>query len=456
MSEEKVASVGDPGEKLDKILSGLDSVHKRLDTKDDDDRRRDDILTDMAKRMDSLDSMRDDAKRKDQDPAHEHEQAAKLEKLAEEEREEAKGDKKRRSDRRRGGDDDDKRDDDDDDKHRDDDDDDKRDDYQVVKGHSAPKPPRRRSDRRRDDRRRDDDDGDRRDARSDRHRDDRRRDDRHRDDDDDDDHRDDDGYDDRRDSRSDRRRDDRHRDDVMVRDRRHDRRRDDDDDDDRHDARSDRRRDDRRHRDDENGHGGGTDDAPPGEAAEHTSLEPPGKAEPPHSSNDSRRDARADSASPREIQKLKAHVDAISRKISARDYEDQKPFAAIQARADEVYTAYGEQAPPPLLGEATIKYRSRLLRPLQKHSEAWKDEDLTALEPTKRAYDNAENAIYADALAHARNPTDLGPGQLREVIRVDRATGRRMTEWVGDPISWMQAFMTPGRAATRLNNPNQR
>jgi hypothetical protein len=153
------------GEHLDKLLKGIDGLHKRMDAyeaelkrsrrgDDDDDRKRDDRR----------------ARRDEEDKEEEKSQAKRLEELAEEERKEGEGDKKdarrrsdddddrkarddrrARDDRKARGDEEDKEEDDDDRKARGDDDDDDR-----KRGDD--------DDRKRDDRR----------ARDDRHRDDAR------------------------------------------------------------------------------------------------------------------------------------------------------------------------------------------------------------------------------------------------------------------------------------------
>ena len=56
--------------------------------------------------------------------------------------------------------------------------------------------------------------------------------------------------------------------------------------------------------------------------------------------------------------------------------DTQDAFALVQSRADKVYMANGQQADKPLYGETLSAYRRRLLKPLQKYSDTFKNSDL--------------------------------------------------------------------------------
>ena len=144
-----------------------------------------------------------------------------------------------------------------------------------------------------------------------------------------------------------------------------------------------------------------------------------------------------------EIRRLSESVARMPKSMSDADYAS---MADHQARADSVYGAFGERAPAPLQGEALGSYRVRLAKGVQKHSSAWKDVSLRDLPGT--ALDIAEAQIYADAQSAAKNPTDVPMGQLREIRRRD-AADRVITEFVGEPNSWMGAFRTPARAISK-------
>lgn len=125
---------------------------------------------------------------------------------------------------------------------------------------------------------------------------------------------------------------------------------------------------------------------------------------------------------------------------------DRASLADAQARADAVYNAFGNRAPPPLQGELPIDYRLRLVKTVQKYSQPWAEIDLRGLPAPALAV--AETAIYADAQTAARSPADLAEGQLREIITTDEA-GRRITSFVGDPAAWMGQFRTRPRALVK-------
>lgn len=144
-----------------------------------------------------------------------------------------------------------------------------------------------------------------------------------------------------------------------------------------------------------------------------------------------------------EIRRLSESVARMPKSMSDADYA---AMADCQARADSVYGAFGERAPAPLQGEGLGAYRVRLAKGIQKHSNAWKTVSLRDL--PGNALDIAEAQIYADAQAAAKNPTDVPFGHLREIRRRD-AADRVITEFVGEPNSWMGAFRTPARAISK-------
>jgi 8-oxo-dGTP pyrophosphatase MutT (NUDIX family) len=279
-------------------------------------------------------------------------------------------------------------------------------------------------DRRHDARRRKDDDDDRRGD------DDRRRSDARRRKDDGDLHiehemddsrrKDEDEEDDRRsDRRSDRRRSDARRKDEEEEyddSRRRDSRRRGDDDDDRRRGDDDRRR--------------GDDDRRRYDTRRRDSRR--------HDSDD----ARAD-----DVRVSRSQWDGLMSEMEALKSRLPKPltdadFHALheaQARADAVYGAFGTniRAPRPLDGETLPGYRRRLAAGLQKHSDRWKEIDLYAINDA--ALVNVENDVYNDAMVVARNPGDLGEGELRPRKRV-LESGHTSIEFYGRPSAWLNEF----------------
>jgi hypothetical protein len=146
----------------------------------------------------------------------------------------------------------------------------------------------------------------------------------------------------------------------------------------------------------------------------------------------------------------KAVDDALKLKGPKADSEETRAAKAdAQARADAAYQAFGTRAPAPLVGETLRDYRLRLLRDHQAHSARWKGVDLRAL-LDDAALKNVEGDIYADAIVASRSPTDLSPGQLREVVKTDPVTGQRTIEFVG-PQTIFASLSAPVRAVTRFN-----
>jgi hypothetical protein len=144
-----------------------------------------------------------------------------------------------------------------------------------------------------------------------------------------------------------------------------------------------------------------------------------------------------------EIRRLSALIGQMPKSMSDADYA---AMADYQARADSVYSAFGERAPAPLQGEAAPAYRIRLAKGMQSHSEAWKSVPLRDL--PENALDIAEAAIYADATAAARSPVGVSAGSLRAIKKRD-AADRVITEFVGEPSAWMGEFRTAPRAIAK-------
>jgi len=157
--------------------------------------------------------------------------------------------------------------------------------------------------------------------------------------------------------------------------------------------------------------------------------------------------ARADSETAKRIAALEARLPA---QLSD---EDLSKFADAQARADSVMSAFGKQAPRPLQGETLLAYRRRLANGLKDNSAAWKGVNLSAI-ADDAAFSNIETAIYADSIAAAYNPVDLGGDSLREIRKVDPRTNRATTEFVGQPNAWMSAFSPVRRRVTLFNKDN--
>jgi hypothetical protein len=136
-------------------------------------------------------------------------------------------------------------------------------------------------------------------------------------------------------------------------------------------------------------------------------------------------------------------------------FSDQKLRAELgnaRHRADALYSAFSQSAPLPMQGEDPLAYRNRLIRPLQQHSKQFAAVDLDSL--SGAMFDGVENSIFNDAKMVADHPEMLcGPNELRAVTHVD-GTGRHITQYYGDPRSWMDDFASP--VVKRLTKINTR
>lgn len=136
--------------------------------------------------------------------------------------------------------------------------------------------------------------------------------------------------------------------------------------------------------------------------------------------------------------------------------EDKAKLLHAQARFDSAFTAHGSQARAPLLGETLHQYRLENLRALQKHSPDYKDKPLEIIAVNDSLLEMAEAKIIADAIAAARNPTDIPTGTL--VMRSRQDGGHTYNEFYGESAAWMRPIAGPvglkGKATTGWVNPN--
>lgn len=158
-------------------------------------------------------------------------------------------------------------------------------------------------------------------------------------------------------------------------------------------------------------------------------------------------DARAD-----ELEVLRQRLARLESRDSLSE-DDEAAYSDAQARADEVYSAFGKRAPKAQLGESLAGYRKRLITGLKQHSPEWKDVKLSDVPSTM--IDMAERRVYADALVAAQNPTDLGEGEMRQVVKVDPMTGMRRIMFYGKE-SFIKDFSRPGRRVAAFNVRNNR
>lgn len=166
--------------------------------------------------------------------------------------------------------------------------------------------------------------------------------------------------------------------------------------------------------------------------------------------------SKADAEEKEREEKAKADAEETRKKIADLEARlpkqltdsDYSAMADAQARADTVYSAFGDSAPRPLNGEDVLAYRKRLAVKIRDHSAQWKGVDLNVL--PENVFAIAEDKIYADAMDSAIHPVDVPAGGLREIVKHDPA-GRKMSEFVGHPGAWMNDFKTPRLRQVRIN-----
>jgi hypothetical protein len=129
--------------------------------------------------------------------------------------------------------------------------------------------------------------------------------------------------------------------------------------------------------------------------------------------------------------------------------DTQDAFALVQSRADKVYSANGQQADKPLYGETLSAYRRRLLKPLQKYSDTFRNSDLRVVAVDPAAFNAVEDSIYKSAADAAKDPRTVPLGFLRE--HVEQRGGHTYTTFTGRPISWMNQFAPTGKRIKRVN-----
>lgn len=171
---------------------------------------------------------------------------------------------------------------------------------------------------------------------------------------------------------------------------------------------------------------------------------------------------RKDAEEEEEEEKEHRSDSAISRRIARVERmlpkqlsdDDRAAFSDAQARADEIYHAFGSQAPAPMQGETLIAYRQRIANKLKEHSPAWKKTNLNIIAADNEAFSTVESAIYADAMTVASSPATAEPGTLRMITNI--SGGHEIHTFVGEPSAWMDPMAGPVRMhVTSINTPNR-
>ena len=150
----------------------------------------------------------------------------------------------------------------------------------------------------------------------------------------------------------------------------------------------------------------------------------------------------------RRLDALTRQSAALFRRLSRQPtVEERNQIAAARSRADSLYARLGRATPDILPGELPSAYRKRLAAGLQDCSPQLRRANLDGVPDA--ALGAIEDRIYQDALEASRQPAANPTGALRPHTYQD-TTGHMVTEYFGDPMAWMGAFMAQG-ATVRLN-----
>ena len=146
----------------------------------------------------------------------------------------------------------------------------------------------------------------------------------------------------------------------------------------------------------------------------------------------------------RRLDALTRQSAALFRRLSRQPtVEERNQIAAARSRADSLYARLGRATPDILPGELPSAYRKRLAAGLQDCSPQLRRANLDGVPDA--ALGAVEDRIYQDALEASRQPAANPSGTLRPRTYKD-TTGHTVTEYYGDPMTWMAPFMAQGSA----------
>lgn len=155
--------------------------------------------------------------------------------------------------------------------------------------------------------------------------------------------------------------------------------------------------------------------------------------------------AKEEEASRADSQALQDRLSTLEKTVAGPSREDEEAMVEAQSRCDRVAQLHGDNAPRPMQGESPLNYRKRLVKPFLKHSDAWKDANVAVMDA--QTFSVCEAQVFEAAKAAARSPKDLGPMELRQVVRTDEHTGHRIREFFGDTEACWGMFRSPVRKA---------
>jgi 8-oxo-dGTP pyrophosphatase MutT (NUDIX family) len=169
------------------------------------------------------------------------------------------------------------------------------------------------------------------------------------------------------------------------------------------------------------------------DADEKAEKEKEAKAAEDKAKKDAEEKAKADAA---DVRKRIDEVAAmIPKSVGDADYH---ALTDAQARADEIYSAFGKYAPRPQSGQTVPLYERMVVRDLKQYSPRWSKADVTTAFADDVSFGEVRDQVFADALATAHSPATAPDGGMRMITK--RGGGHEIHEFVGDSRSWMYPF----------------
>lgn len=138
------------------------------------------------------------------------------------------------------------------------------------------------------------------------------------------------------------------------------------------------------------------------------------------------------------LAQLEAGFKDITRETPAAERD---ALAAAQARADSVAGLFGDRVAAPMAGETSLAYRRRQLDRFKQYSSRFKESRFDSADASMVSA--IEEIVYNDAATAARTPAAATAGILIPRESRDQA-GRLITRFEGDPMAWMQNYMSQG------------
>jgi hypothetical protein len=124
---------------------------------------------------------------------------------------------------------------------------------------------------------------------------------------------------------------------------------------------------------------------------------------------------------------------------------EEEQIADAQSRCDAAYSAFGKRAPAPLPGERLAQYLPRILKPLQRHSETWRDVKIENF--SGKNLEKIERDIIADAQVFADSAENVPSGDELVAVQKRDDSGRMITTFRGRR-SFINQFRPPAHVAT--------